>query len=81
MSWRRRLLSWRPTNATGESPAGVRPPSTAMPTGDPDPLALRCRTCGALLGADDEDEPAGDAGGPICGECNRARNFDALFER
>ena len=37
-----------------------------------------CATCGQPLGADPEDEPHGDAGRPICGECNRARNFDPL---
>jgi hypothetical protein len=37
---------------------------------------LACATCGRLLGTDREDEPKGDAGRPICGECNRARNFD-----
>ena len=39
---------------------------------------LRCATCGKALGGDPEDEPAGDAGEPICGECDRARDFDAL---
>ncbi|MFI5042472.1 MAG: hypothetical protein ACHQNA_11615 [Acidimicrobiales bacterium] len=40
---------------------------------------LRCATCGRELGHDREDEPRGDAGLPICGNCNRARNFDVLF--
>lgn len=40
---------------------------------------LRCATCGKALGHDREDEPRGDAGKPICGECNRTRNFDVLF--
>ncbi len=39
---------------------------------------LECATCGRVLGQDPEDEPDGDAGEPICGECNRARNFDVL---
>lgn len=39
---------------------------------------LECATCGRVLGTDEEDEPDGDAGQPICGECNRARNFDAI---
>jgi hypothetical protein len=42
---------------------------------------LACATCGRILGNDREDEPTGDAGRPICGECNRARNFDVLFPR
>ena len=43
------------------------------------PPPIRCATCGReLVGADPEDEPDGDAGLPICGECNRARNFDGL---
>ncbi len=40
-----------------------------------------CLTCGRQLGSDPEDEPTGDAGGPICGECNRSRNFDVMFDR
>lgn len=39
-----------------------------------------CATCGRALDGDPEDEPFGDAGRPICGECNRARNFDAIEE-
>jgi len=35
-----------------------------------------CASCGRELDGDPEDDPT-DAGGPICGECNRARNFDA----
>jgi hypothetical protein len=30
-----------------------------------------CATCGAPLSGDPDDEPAGDAGLPICGECAR----------
>jgi hypothetical protein len=39
---------------------------------------LACATCGRILGNDRDDEPRGDAGRPICGECNRARNFDLV---
>lgn len=40
---------------------------------------LVCATCGSVLIGDDPDEdPAGDAGLPICGECARARHFDVL---
>ncbi len=38
--------------------------------------AIRCATCGNRLGDDPEDDPEGDAGLPICGECDRARNLD-----
>ena len=41
---------------------------------------LECATCGRTLGQDPEDEPEGDAGMPICGECNRMRNFEAIEE-
>lgn len=41
---------------------------------------VTCATCGAALGTDPEDELDGDAGRPICGECNRARNFDTMRE-
>jgi hypothetical protein len=44
------------------------------------PQLLLCATCGRLLGDDPEDEPDGDAGLPICGECDRARDFDVLLE-
>jgi hypothetical protein len=44
------------------------------------PVALACATCGRPLGQDQEDEPEGDAGLPICGECNRERNFAAIEE-
>ncbi len=40
---------------------------------------LRCTTCGTeLVGVDPDDDPEGEAGLPICGECNQARNFDVL---
>jgi hypothetical protein len=38
-------------------------------------VANTCVSCGFQLGNDPDDDPT-DAGGPICGECNRARNFD-----
>lgn len=38
--------------------------------------AVRCATCGRALEGDDPDEdPTGDDGRPICGECDRERNF------
>ena len=39
---------------------------------------VTCATCGRPLGTDPEDELDGDAGRPICGECYRAQNFDAI---
>lgn len=44
------------------------------------PLRELCATCGLALDGDPDDEPAGDAGMPICGDCNRARDFDAVEE-
>jgi len=44
------------------------------------PLALACATCGTALGLDPEDAADGDAGPPICGECNRERSFAAIEE-
>jgi hypothetical protein len=35
-----------------------------------------CASCGGELG-DDPEADSSDPAGPICGECNRARNFDA----
>ena len=43
-------------------------------------LARACATCGALLDGDPDEDPTGDAGRPICGECERSRNFDADLE-
>jgi hypothetical protein len=37
-----------------------------------------CATCDTPLGDDPDDDPTGDAGLPICGECDRARSFDTL---
>jgi hypothetical protein len=45
---------------------------------------LRCASCGRRLVPawdpqhDPDDEPAGDDGRPICGECARARHFMTL---
>lgn len=44
------------------------------------PWPLMCASCGRPLGDDVEDEPDGDAGLPICGECNRERNWAAIEE-
>jgi hypothetical protein len=43
-------------------------------TGEP----LRCATCDAPLDGDPDEDPTGDAGLPICGECRRAAEFDVL---
>ena len=53
-------------------------PIDAHPGASPGTVTVRCATCGRALGRDPEDEPDGDAGLPICGECDRARDFDAL---
>jgi hypothetical protein len=39
-----------------------------------------CATCGKPLGTDPAEELDGETGLPICGECKRARNFDAMRE-
>lgn len=39
---------------------------------------LVCASCGTPLGLDPEDDPEGEAGQPLCGECHRARHFDVL---
>ena len=41
---------------------------------------LTCAACGRPLLDDPEDDPVGEAGRPICGDCNRARNFAAIEE-
>jgi hypothetical protein len=37
---------------------------------------FECATCGRALDGDPDDDPLGENGQPLCGECNRARNFD-----
>ncbi len=37
-----------------------------------------CATCGAALDGDPDEDPTGDDGRPICGECARGRVFLAL---
>ena len=50
--------------------------ATDMTTDEPDAF---CVSCGMSLGDDLEDDPDGEGPGrPICGECDRARNFEAL---
>ena len=41
---------------------------------------LTCAGCGRPLLDDPEDDPVGDAGQAICGDCNRVRNFAAIEE-
>jgi hypothetical protein len=36
---------------------------------------LICATCGHALDGDPDEEPTGDTGQPICGECYREREF------
>ena len=38
-------------------------------------VMLRCATCDRILGGDADEDPTGDAGRPICGECARERDF------
>jgi hypothetical protein len=43
---------------------------------------LRCASCGSPLNGDPDEDPTGDAGMPICGNCARERDwFDTeVFE-
>jgi hypothetical protein len=36
---------------------------------------IRCASCGYVLDGDPDEDPIGDAGLPICGECARSRDF------
>ena len=48
---------------------------------DPAELAgapLTCATCGMPLDGDPDEDARGDAGLPICGECERANHFGVL---
>ena len=40
--------------------------------------AMPCATCGRALDGDRDEDPTGDAGRPICGECARERDFFVL---
>jgi len=40
-----------------------------------DIVLLSCATCGRTLDGDPDEDPTGDAGLPICGECARERDF------
>ena len=39
---------------------------------------LTCATCGEPLAGDPDEHARGDAGMPICGECERANHFVVL---
>ncbi len=43
-------------------------------------LPFVCVACGRPLLGDPEDDPIGESGLPLCGECNRERNFAAIEE-
>jgi hypothetical protein len=45
---------------------------------DPAELPLTCATCGEPLDGDPDEDARGDAGLPICGECERANHFVVL---
>jgi hypothetical protein len=40
--------------------------------------AIICATCGHALIGDPDEDPTGDAGMAICGECSRERDFFAM---
>jgi len=69
------------STATPDRSTDHAPDPTELP---PDPAAELhfCCICGALLGADPEDEIDGEGPGKdICGDCNRTKNDEALFGR
>ena len=39
---------------------------------------LICATCGRALDGDPDEDARGDAGRPICGECERSNHFLVL---
>ncbi len=38
-------------------------------------VTLSCASCGTTLTGDPDEDPTGDAGMPICGNCARERDF------
>ncbi len=57
--------------AGGDAP----PPQTRTRMDDADAW---CATCDRELDGDPDEDPTGDAGLPICGECARERDFFAM---
>ena len=41
---------------------------------------LVCANCGTFLLGDPDEDPTGDGGKPICGECERNRNVESMLE-
>ena len=41
---------------------------------------VHCAACGARFDGDPDEDELGEGGLPLCGECNRARNFDLELE-
>ena len=41
---------------------------------------LVCTNCGAFLNGDPDEDPTGDGGKPLCGECERNRNPESMLE-
>lgn len=71
MGWFRR---GRRARSGGRAAADIEGRAAA----DIDADVLRCATCGAVLDGDPDEDPTGDAGLPICGECARSRHFVVL---
>jgi hypothetical protein len=44
-------------------------------SGDASLDELTCATCDRALDGDPDEDPTGNAGRPICGECARERDF------
>ena len=43
-------------------------------------IPIFCAACGRQFDGDPDEDPTGEAGLPLCGPCDRARNFDADLE-
>jgi hypothetical protein len=73
-------MRWGKRRAAG---AQAEPPPTMNDdVGDSGFELHFCCICGALLGGDLEDEIDGEGwGNDICGDCNRTKNYEALFGR
>ena len=75
--WSRRIGAKAPIEP------GAEPEERLAGLLDPGAVELHlCCLCGAVLSGDLEDEINGEGSGrDICGDCNRTKNFEALFGR
>jgi hypothetical protein len=66
-------MGWSKADEMAGEQAGEQVGEQASDMAGEAPLA--CAACGRALDGDPDEDPTGDAGLPICGECARERDF------